>query len=174
MNLISWVAIVIAGCTLAGCTPEAAPAEGEQTAMITSGSYPASASQASVAAGRSAPPVREASGLCVEQKVARSQSVKGMAKMATAESYELFATGGDLVCSEPGANGVGECELAADKNALVISSEGQRQVQAVGGSARVFYGPMGVSCTQGRVLRGADVPTVLARPRRHVVAGTPG
>lgn len=136
----------MASCIVAGCSPAEAPDDGEQASMLKRDSHPASASQ--TAAGQGAPPVPAASGTCIEQEVTESQSLKGLTKMATAGSYELFATGGDLACSEPGANGVGECELAVDQMALVIGGSTQRRLKAVGGTARALYGPNGVSCTK--------------------------
>lgn len=141
--------IAMAACIVAGCSPAEAPDDGGQTSMLKPESYAASASQ--TAAGQGAPPVPEASGTCIEQEVTESQSVKGLTKMASAGSYELFATGGDLACSEPSANGVGECELAVDQMALIIGGSTQRRLKAVGGTAVVFYGPNGVSCMKGKV-----------------------
>lgn len=172
MRPVRWTASVLGALVLANCSPAQAPAGDGQpdpaapvvdpapgpnstgaNATGPNATGPdASASQAFEATGAGAPDVPEPAGRCIERNVATVSAAQGLTRMTTAGSYDLYGAAGDLVCSEPGQNGVGECELAIDGRAVAIGGGSGRRFEAAGGPIRLFYGPGGVSCTQAGVL----------------------
>lgn len=86
-------------------------------------------------------------------KVEQSVSAKpaGIIKMGEFASQALYGKAGELVCSEPNATGVGECELAANSAALVSAPAGAFTLEAGERPTRIWYGPRGISCSKAEV-----------------------
>ena len=82
------------------------------------------------------------------EKPAGNFSRDRMTAMGTFGGVTLYGLPGQLVCSEPGSSGVGECELSANAVAITKGKTGSRTLIASSQRALIWYGNKGVSCVR--------------------------
>jgi hypothetical protein len=73
--------------------------------------------------------------------------VNGFISMGTTGPFEFFARSKNLLCSEPGLNGNGECEIVGDTYIKVQRGDDIFGLHAKATAPTILkYGPNGISC----------------------------
>lgn len=95
-----------------------------------------------------APP---ADGPCERLTAADAAKAPGLKAAGTTGSYRFFAQPRQLLCSEPGVGGVGECEIVGSAVIRVEHKSGSYGLKSRAGTpALLRYGPNGISCVSPR------------------------
>lgn len=150
----SFAGMAAAACSLAvaACAPASQSADDGSMAPDAEGTA-ASARQAAAQSGdrRSRQDTAVKSASACSENAALDPDTADLTKMGTFGGTALYGLPGELACSEPGANGVGECQVSARGKAIAQSSNGQRVLTGSGQSTVIWYGPGGISCVRDRV-----------------------
>lgn len=157
-RLFAKAAIAAACIGAAACSPSV-PAEEKPSESATA---PAAVEPARQTADKfpsaQTPPVsapaenlpKDTLGGCREEP-SGGRGTEKMIAMGNFGGVTLYGSKGQLVCSEPGPSGVGECELAANAVAITKGKTGSRALIGSSQGTVIWYGGNGVSCAKRQV-----------------------
>jgi hypothetical protein len=86
-------------------------------------------------------------GPCERLPAAEAGKATGLKAAGSAGSYRFFARPRELLCSEPGTGGIGECEIVGSAVIRVEHGGGAYGLRSRAGTpALLRYGPNGITC----------------------------
>lgn len=156
MTRIVAKAAIAAACIIASaCSPSAPPEEKSSKSATAPASVEPAQPTAAKSSSAQTPPARaptenlpkDTQGRCREEP-AGDRGTDKMIAMGTFGGVTLYGSKGQLVCSEPGANRVGECELTANAIAIAKGKTSSRVLIGSSRGALIWYGDNGVSCAK--------------------------
>ncbi len=140
--------------TSACSQPDRSEEEPSESVSASGSGEPAEATAATAFSKQNAPVItakenvpKEVQSGCRDEP-AGNRGTERMTAVGTFGGITLYGSKSQLVCSEPGANGVGECELAANAVAIAKGKTGSRALIGSSQGTVIWYGGNGVSCAK--------------------------
>lgn len=158
IRIFAKAAIAAACIGAAACSPSRSPEETpSESVAVPAVNEPAQPTAAKVSSAQTRPTSagtenlpKDTLGGCREEPAGDRGTGKLIA-MGTFGGVTLYGSKNQLVCSEPGANRVGECELSPNAVAIAKGKVGSRALIGSSEGAVIWYGSNGVSCAKQQV-----------------------